>query len=98
MVNFYYILTYQILLATFTYCPKPNRGGTANIADKNQNERIYREVQNVLFVLLCQDRSNFTTDKYLTVAIPVMVYKEFIPGVKIFRAYNYKMKIEKISI
>ena len=86
LVNFYYILTYQILLATFTYCPKPNRGGTANIADKNQNERIYREVQNVLFVLLCQDRSNFTTDKYLTVAIPVMVYKEFIPGVKIFLA------------
>ena len=56
------------------------------MADKNQNERIYREVQNVQFVLLCQDRSNFTTDKYLTVAIPVMVYKEFIPGVKIFHA------------
>ena len=91
LVNFYYILTYQILLATFTYCPKPNRGGTANIADKNQNERIYREVQNVLFVLLCQDRSNFTTDRYLTVAIPVIVYKEFIPEFEIFYALDYKI-------
>ena len=40
---------------------------------------MYRDEQKVILVCTCHEQSRRTTDKYLTVAIPVIVNKEFMP-------------------
>ena len=42
---------------------------------------------------MCQDRSKRTTDKYLTIAIPVIVYKELMPIL-----FKYKVRYETLSV
>ena len=40
---------------------------------------MYRDEKKDMLVCTCHEQSRRTTDKYLTVAIPVIVNKEFIP-------------------
>ena len=40
---------------------------------------MYRDETKVILVCTCHEQSRRTTDKYLTVAIPVIVNKEFMP-------------------
>ena len=40
---------------------------------------MYRDEQKLILVCTCHEQSKWTTDKYLTVAIPVIVNKEFMP-------------------
>ena len=40
---------------------------------------MFRDEQKVILVCTCHEQSRWTTDKYLTVAIPVIVNKEFMP-------------------
>ena len=62
------------------YSPNLNKGGAANATLIIHIIQIHGEVQKHIFVSwMCQDLSRRTTDRYLTMAIPVIVNNELIP-------------------
>ena len=64
---------------SITFVPRPSNGGKDSTKAKPQINLMYRDDQKLILVCACHERSRRTTDKYLTVAIPVIVYNEFIP-------------------
>ena len=75
-------MTYDIFDTSSSYCPIPNNGGAANINAKDHNIQMYFEVQNLLVVFKCHVRCKRTTDKYLIIAMAVIVHIEFRPSKK----------------
>ena len=71
--------TYQNLAVSWAYFPSPINGGAAISNDMTNNIQINHDDQKDLVVGVCQCRWSRTTERYLTSAIPIMVYREFIP-------------------
>ena len=71
--------SYQNLAVSWAYFPSPINGGAAISNAMANNIQINREDQNDLLVGVCQYRWSRTTERYLISAMPIMVYKEFIP-------------------
>ena len=72
--------SYLILLMSGIYSPNPAKGGVPKIKEAIQQAWMLNEDQILRFgSWVCHERSSLTTEKYLTVAIPVIVNKEFNP-------------------
>ena len=90
----YNYLAHHIFDVSNLKSPSPIKGGNANTIPINHAIQIHGDVQKFMLVLwMCQDRSKRTTDRYLTIAIPVIVYKELMPIL-----FKYKVRYETLSV